>query len=174
LPAAPAASAPAGAAAAPAAPAHPNAAVPFGTQVARPLFSLANAKPGEHVLTINVAPENLGPVTVRAHVSGEHIRMELFAPSDAGREALRGILADLRRDLAGQGMNTSLDLSSQNRPGDQRGGAAPDTGGQTGGRNEAGRPGTWAGAVPDSPRTPAADPGRPRPSANASTIDLMA
>ncbi|MFD1211423.1 flagellar hook-length control protein FliK, partial [Arthrobacter sp. GCM10027362] len=159
-----------------AAPAHPNAAVPFGAPIARPLFSLANAAPGEHVLTINVAPENLGPVTVRAHVSGEHLRVELFAPGDAGREALRGILPELRRDLAGQGLHTTLDLSSQDRPGDQRGGVAPEAGGQPGsGGGNAGRPETRpAGTAPDNARLPAADTVRPRPSASASTIDVMA
>jgi len=44
--------------------------------------------------------------------------MELFAPNDAGREALRAIITDLRRDLAGQGASASLDLSSQNQPTD--------------------------------------------------------
>jgi flagellar hook-length control protein FliK len=79
---------------------------------------LANATPGEHTLTINVAPDNLGPVTVRAHVTGEGLRVELFAPTDMARDALRAILPDLRRDLSGQGMHANLDLSSQNQPRD--------------------------------------------------------
>jgi flagellar hook-length control protein FliK len=96
-------------------------ATPLAGQVARPLFTLATAAPGEHVLTVNVVPDNLGPVTVRAHVSADQVRVELFAPNDAGRDALRAILPDLRRDLAGTGMNANLDLSSQNQPTDAGG-----------------------------------------------------
>ena len=103
---------------APATPAAPVPSVPLATQVARPLFSLAGVTPGEHVLTISVKPDTLGPVTVRAHVTGEGIRVELFAPTDLAREALRAILPDLRRDLAGSGMNTHLDLSSQDQASD--------------------------------------------------------
>ncbi|WP_411720315.1 flagellar hook-length control protein FliK [Mycetocola sp.] len=96
------------------APATPPApAQPLTTQLARPLFSLAGARPGEHVMTVQVTPENLGPVTVRAVISAEDIRIELFSPSDGGREAIRQILTDLRRDLAGGGLSASLDLSSK-------------------------------------------------------------
>jgi flagellar hook-length control protein FliK len=110
--------------AAPTAPAAPAPSVvsaqpvPMATQIAAPLFTLVGAKPGEHVLTINVTPDNLGPVTVRAHVSVDSVRVELFAPTDAGRDALRAILPDLRRDLAGSGLNANLDLSSQNHASD--------------------------------------------------------
>lgn len=105
-------------AATPAPPLPADTSVPFSAQVARPIFALANAGQGTHVLTVNVTPDNLGSVTVRAHITGEGVRVELFAPNDAGRDALRMILADLRRDLSGSGVNTSLDLSSQNQPGD--------------------------------------------------------
>ena len=97
------------------APAAPPA--PLLTQVAQPLFSLHSAAAGDHVMTLSVTPENLGPVTVRAHVSADGIRVELFAPNDAGREALRSILTDLRRDLSGSGLSTSLSLSAQDQPG---------------------------------------------------------
>lgn len=88
---------------------------PLSTQLAQPLFSLVGARPGEHLMTIQVTPDNLGPVTVRAMISGDDIRIEMFAPSDSGREALRQILTDLRRDLAGGGLSASLDLSSKER-----------------------------------------------------------
>ncbi|MFW0771135.1 flagellar hook-length control protein FliK [Arthrobacter koreensis] len=109
------------------APAQP---APLLTQVTQPLFSLSTASTGEHVMTLSVTPENLGPVTVRAHVSPDGIRVELFAPNDAGREALRSILTDLRRDLSGAGMNTSLSLSAQDQPGSETGrrGEAADSG----------------------------------------------
>ncbi|NUU50050.1 flagellar hook-length control protein FliK [Curtobacterium luteum] len=88
----------------------------FAQQLARPLFSLAQAGPGEHVVTVQVTPDALGPVTVRAHVSAHSMHVELYAPSDAGREAVRQVLPDLRRDAAGTGLSTTLDLSSQNHP----------------------------------------------------------
>ena len=99
-------------------PPAPTAAPTLGAQVSGPIFSLAFAGRGEHVITIAVTPDNLGPVTVRAHVGGDGIRMELFAPTDGGRDVLRAILSDLRRDLAGasSGTSTSLDLSSKNEP----------------------------------------------------------
>ncbi|KTR09345.1 hypothetical protein NS184_03045 [Curtobacterium luteum] len=88
----------------------------FTQQLSRPVFSLAHAGPGEHVITVQVTPDALGPVTVRAHVTAHSMHVELFAPSDAGREAVRQVLPDLRRDAAGTGLSTTLDLSSQNHP----------------------------------------------------------
>lgn len=50
---------------------------------------------------MTIAPDSLGPVTVRAHITaGGDVRVELSGATDAGRDALRGILTDLRRDLA--------------------------------------------------------------------------
>ncbi|TFD87311.1 flagellar hook-length control protein FliK [Cryobacterium lactosi] len=116
-PVAPANAAPAGAAAAPL-PTGPAVPVPLASQVARPLFSLAAAGPGEHTMSISVTPDNLGPVVVRAQISAAGIRLELFAPTDMAREALRLILPDLRRDLAGGALAASLDVSARNQPGD--------------------------------------------------------
>ncbi|MFD3445017.1 flagellar hook-length control protein FliK [Microbacteriaceae bacterium 4G12] len=106
-----------------AAPAAPQAAVPatLPAQLAKPIFTLAAAGHGEHVVTVTLAPDNLGPVTVRAHVSAESMQVQLFAASDLGRDAVRAILPDLRRDIAATGLQTSLDLSSQNQPSDPRG-----------------------------------------------------
>jgi len=61
-------------------------------------------------------PENLGPVTVRAHVSGDAVRIELVAPTEQARDALKAIMPDLRRDLSQSGGQLSLDLSSGNQP----------------------------------------------------------
>jgi hypothetical protein len=117
-------------------------------QLARPLFTLAAAGPGVHVVTVDVAPEALGPVTVRAHVSAHGTHVEMFAASDAGRDAVRAILGDLRRDLAtasnpgGAGHQTSVDLSSQNQPSDARGdrsGQPGSLGAQAGADGGAGR-----------------------------------
>jgi len=93
------------------------------------------------VLTLSVTPDNLGPVTVRAHVSAAGVRVELFAPNDMGRDALRAILPDLRRDLAGTGMNANLQLSSNNQP--TGSGISSGAGSQTGaGQAGAGQNGT--------------------------------
>jgi len=97
-------------------PAQPT---PLAGQLTGPLQTLVDAGAGEHVLTVRVTPDDLGPVTVRAHIGTDGVRIELFAPNDAGREAVRAVLTDLRRDLAGAGTSTSLELSSQDRPGQQ-------------------------------------------------------
>jgi flagellar hook-length control protein FliK len=98
---------------------------PLANQLAKPIFSLQQAATGEHIVTVTVSPESLGPVTVRAHVDASGMRVELFAPTELGRDAIRSILGDLKRDLAGQGLSSTLDLSSQNRPSDSRGQASP-------------------------------------------------
>ena len=87
-------------------------------QLAAPVIALARSPQGEHSITLTVTPENLGPVTVRAHISGSSIRLELHAPSDAGREALRVILTDLRRDLSAAAPGASVDLSARDATSD--------------------------------------------------------
>lgn len=95
---------------------------PLTHQLAQPLFTLASGNPGEHVMTLQVSPEDLGPLTVRAHIDSTGVRIELFAAGDAGREAVRHVLPELRRGLEDTG--ASLSLSSQNSPQD----APKDTG----------------------------------------------
>ncbi|MHA7132026.1 flagellar hook-length control protein FliK [Oerskovia turbata] len=90
----------------------PQAAPAFSAQVAGPVFQLVGAADGDHVMTLSVTPENLGPVTVRAHIAGGELRIELFAPHDAGRDALRAIATELRRDLAGIAPTASLSVSN--------------------------------------------------------------
>jgi flagellar hook-length control protein FliK len=97
-------------------------------QLAAPVIALARSPQGEHSITLTVRPENLGPVTVRAHISGSSIRLELHAPSDAGREALRVILADLRRDLSAAAPGASVDLSARDATSDAQ--ARPDSQGR--------------------------------------------
>lgn len=114
------------------APAPVPAQAPLHTQLAKPVFTLAAAGNGEHVMTMKVTPEELGTVTVRAVIGPEGVRMELFA-SDSGRDAVKAIMPDLRRELAAAGFNASLDLGSGTRPdsqgapgdGRQRAGAEP-------------------------------------------------
>ncbi|MFJ6429992.1 flagellar hook-length control protein FliK [Microbacterium maritypicum] len=152
-------------------------------QIAAPVVSLAQAPDGDHSLTLTVSPENLGPVTVRAHISGGAIHIELHAPNDLGREALRAILIDLRRDLAAAAPHASLLLSSaddgaassnpqHSAPGNGTGsgsnggsgnGATGTHGGQPGtgtGRDANALPTTSDGALPTDPSSPA-DPASP-------------
>ncbi|CAN7448872.1 NlpC/P60 family protein [Microbacterium sp. LjRoot45] len=96
--AAPAAAATVSAPAAVAAPAAP--APPLTQQLAAPVASLVRGGDGQHTLTLRVSPDDLGPVTVKARISGGSISVELASGTAAGRDALRSLLVDLRRDLA--------------------------------------------------------------------------
>ncbi|MEC5192941.1 flagellar hook-length control protein FliK [Arthrobacter sp. MP_M7] len=98
-------------------PPQPQTGPALQTQVAKPLFTLAGAPQGQHIMTLQVSPDNLGPLTVRALIDAAGVRIELFAPGDAGREAIRGILPELRKELADAGFGASLDVSAQNGPG---------------------------------------------------------
>ncbi len=108
------------------APAAPQTAAALQPQLAKPLFTLAGAAHGQHIMTLKVSPEDIGPLTVRAHIDAAGVRIELFAPGDAGREAVRGILPELRKELTDAGFGASLDLSEHSGPG----GAAQDGAGQ--------------------------------------------
>lgn len=123
-------------------------------QLAKPLFTLAGAPHGQHIMTLKVTPEDLGPLTVRAHIDGAGVRIELFAPGDTGREALRGILPELRKELADSGFGATLDLSDQNGP---AGGGQ----GQDGAGREAAHAGSGAGSGAGAGGRNG--PGEPRP-----------
>jgi flagellar hook-length control protein FliK len=70
-------------------------------------------KPGEHTLTVSLHPVDLGPVTVTARVQGSDIHLDLGSATEAGREALRSALPELRRELERAGFtSTLLDTSS--------------------------------------------------------------
>jgi flagellar hook-length control protein FliK len=121
--------------------------------------SLAQAADGDHSLTLTVSPESLGPVTVRAHISGGTIHIELHAPNDLGREALRAVLADLRRDLAAAAPHASLVLSaSDDGPGSTNPQGSPNSGGAAGGNAASAGGGQARGDAPadrnDAPPTP--------------------
>ncbi|MFJ3034989.1 flagellar hook-length control protein FliK [Curtobacterium pusillum] len=128
-----------------------NAPAPLAQQLSRPVFTLAQAGPGEHVVTVQVTPDTLGPVTVRAHVTTHGMHVELFAASDAGREAVRQVLPDLRRDASGTGLTTTMDLSSQNHPGDAPGREQRQPAGTL--RPDVGDPGLEARLTPRRPGT---------------------
>lgn len=123
-------------------------------QLAKPLFTLAGAPHGQHIMTLKVTPEDLGPLTVRAHIDGAGVRIELFAPGDTGREALRGILPELRKELADSGFGATLDLSDHSGP---AGGGQ----GQDGAGREAAHAGSGAGSGAGAGGRNG--PGEPRP-----------
>jgi flagellar hook-length control protein FliK len=74
---------------------------------------------GIHRLTVNLHPVDLGPVQVVAEIRDGSITMQITGTTDAGHEALREALGDLRRELEESGFtNCSLDLR-QGAAGDQ-------------------------------------------------------
>ncbi|WP_334152526.1 hypothetical protein [Microbacterium sp.] len=114
------------------------AAVPraVAAQVAPVVLSIVQRPVGSHQLTMTVNPDTLGPVTVRAHISaGGEVRVELLGATDAGREALRTIVTDLRRDLAAVMPHASLALGSSAAATDA---GSPDRGAQPGSGGPAG------------------------------------
>ena len=90
--------------------------VPLQQQLAQPILRLATGADGQQTIQVKVAPDDLGPVTVQASVSGGSVHIELFAPTDAGREALKQILPDLRGDLNSATNRGSLTVSDQGAP----------------------------------------------------------
>lgn len=113
-------------------------------QVAPVVVSIAQRPMGTHQLTMTVNPDSLGPVTVRAHISASgDVQVELSGATDAGRDALRTILVELRRDLAAVMPHATLNVNhgtSADAPGDrgqQATGDAPT--GQSSGDREANR-----------------------------------
>lgn len=105
----------------------PDATRTVAAQVAPAVLSIAQRPAGAHQLTMTVNPDSLGPVTVRAHIgqAGE-VQVELIGGTDAGRDALRSIVADLRRDLAAVSPHATLSVSTgvSADPGSGRGGQA--------------------------------------------------
>ncbi|WP_448070897.1 flagellar hook-length control protein FliK [Georgenia yuyongxinii] len=130
--------------------------MPLTEQLAGPLARLRALPEGTHVLTVHIEPENLGPLRVTAHITGEGVRIELLGATDAAREALRLTLTDLRRDLAATGLSADLQLGQERGDGRSAGQAAQ---AGTGNPDGSGRP-----AVPDRPAGEPGIPGQAPPS----------
>jgi flagellar hook-length control protein FliK len=143
------------AAAAPAAAPPPATPMPGppATQLAMRIAPLRLDADGVHRLTVNLHPVDLGPVQVVAEVRNGTINVQLTGSTDAGTDALRNAMDDLRRELEQSGFgNTTLDLrqGQQDQPRQQF--AVP--GGARGGGS-----GTAAGPAPEP--APAPPPIRP-------------
>jgi flagellar hook-length control protein FliK len=156
---APAAAATSAPAPAPAAPAQPVQTL--AEQLGARLSSVAGLGRGTHVLTVPVDPEHLGPVRIVAHIGASSVRVELVGATDASREALRGALGDLRRDLGLAGLQ--VDVGTEGRSGagssaaGQHAGDADHPGRPAGRPASAGTPsGDGTGATRDAPPQPAA------------------
>lgn len=131
-------------------------------QVAPVVVSIAQRPMGTHQLTMTVNPDSLGPVTVRAHItaSGE-VQVELSGATDAGRDALRTMLVELRRDLAAVMPHATLSVNhggsadSSGDRGQQAAGDAPTQQGAGDRDAHRGRPDHRRGVeqAPDLPRT---------------------
>jgi flagellar hook-length control protein FliK len=93
------------------APAPPAAPAPPSTQIAMRIAPLRLDADGVHRLTVNLHPADLGPVQVVAEIRGGEINVQLSGATDAGNDALRNAIDDLRRELQDAGFaNCSLDL----------------------------------------------------------------
>ncbi|MGL3805128.1 flagellar hook-length control protein FliK [Paeniglutamicibacter sp. R2-26] len=152
--------------------------LPLNRQLAGPIASLATGPHGERTLSVNVAPEALGPVTVKAHLGHDGLRVELTAPTEAGREALRAMLPELRRDLAATGAGT-VSIGTGAGAG-QEAGTGPGAGTHPGGgQGPAGGDQRFGGQspLPGRPRAEAA-PQPPTPASPpehaSSHLDVMA
>ncbi|MUK01423.1 hypothetical protein GM708_05475 [Vibrio cholerae] len=90
--------------------------VPLPQQLGAPAFALvqtaADASVGTSTITVTVAPEDLGPISIRASFSPDGTRLEFFSATDTGREALKQALPDLRREASSSGLSASLDLGT--------------------------------------------------------------
>jgi flagellar hook-length control protein FliK len=82
----------------------------LASQLSGQLTSLRALPQGDHVLTLTVNPESFGPVKVVAHIGSDGVHLEIFGASEQARAALRAALPDLRRDLAGVGLDPRLDV----------------------------------------------------------------
>ena len=105
--------------AAPTGPATPAAAAPPPTptfqppasQLATRIAPLRLEADGIHRLTVNLHPADLGPVQVIAEIRNGEVSVQLSGATDAGNDALRNAIDDLRRELEQSGFaNTTVDL----------------------------------------------------------------
>ncbi|WP_279367536.1 hypothetical protein [Microbacterium testaceum] len=127
----------------------------IAAQVAPAVVHIAQRAPGVHQITLTVSPDSTGPVTVRAHIgAGGEVRIDLAGATEAGRDALRVMIADLRRDLASVMPHAHLSVGS----GPIADTGAGDRGAPGGGGSLADQPGRGREPRPDAAGSSA--PGR--------------
>lgn len=84
---------------------------PTANQLAMRIVPLRLDADGVHRLTVHLHPVDLGPVQVVAEIRNGDISVQLSGGTEAGTEALRSSLDDLRRELEESGFgNCTLDL----------------------------------------------------------------
>jgi flagellar hook-length control protein FliK len=145
------------------APAAPVVAPSLAQQLAPSLQSLRSLGNGQHVMTIDVTPEHLGPVRVTAHISADGVRIDLVGATAESRDALRQSMTDLKRDLAGAGLQADLSLGS----------GAPGSDGWTGrSQGQAGAAAARPAPVPSASVAPETEAPTRSPIAHAGALDL--
>jgi len=87
--------------------ATPNASAspaPVSAQLVAHLAPLRHDSDGVQRLVVQLHPADLGAVQVVAELRNGRLDLQLNGSTEAGRDALRSALADLRRDLTGAGV----------------------------------------------------------------------
>ncbi len=146
------------AAAAPARPAAPPLPQQLGGHAFALAQSAADAPGGTSTITVTVAPDDLGPITIRASFTADGTRLEFFSSTDGGREALKQAMPDLRREASSSGLSASLDLGT-GTPEDRSDGRRDEPSGR---------------AAPAVHRPVQDTPWTRSPAAGSSTLDLFA
>ena len=83
---------------------RPTGDPPVAAQLSRQLAVLTNAPDGSSTMTLVITPDDLGPVSIEATVTGGTLHLTLHGAHEHGRHALADALPDLRRDLEAAGI----------------------------------------------------------------------
>ena len=87
-------------------------------QVFAALVPIRGGKSGEHQLTVQLHPAELGPVSIVARFENGELSVTLASGSDAAREALQSAMPQLRNDLQQAGFaGVALALDAGGDPG---------------------------------------------------------
>lgn len=93
--------------------APPQPHLPLPQQISAPVHSFVVDPDGDHTLVIKLAPEHLGPMTVKATIENGQTRVELIAPNDTSKEAIRSHIGEIRRDLAVSGLSAVVNVTTE-------------------------------------------------------------
>jgi hypothetical protein len=85
---------------------------PVAAQLSQQLAVLTNAPDGSQTMTLVITPDDLGPVSIQATVTGGNLDLTLHGAHEHGRHALADALPELRRDLESAGITlTRLEVA---------------------------------------------------------------